>query len=148
LTVRWTLAHREHVLAIVEEDDALVGVSKGQAQKLDDYFRRLYPSVMLLSGEAGEQEARDDATVITNIFTGRPARGLVNRLIREVGPLSDAAPAFPAASGAVAPLRARAEAAGSGDFSPLWAGQAAALARAMPAGELTRRLAKEAAASG
>src|SRR5450432_613148 len=93
----------------------------------------------------GLADARDDGTVITNVFTGRPARGLVNRLVREVGPLSDVAPAYPSASAAVAPLRARAEAAGSGDFSALWAGQAAPLARAMPAGELTRRLAQEAA---
>ncbi|PSM15860.1 MULTISPECIES: NAD(P)H-dependent flavin oxidoreductase [Nitratireductor] len=84
--------------------------------------------------------ARDDETVLTNVFTGRPARGLVNRIVREVGPLSAEAPAFPLASAAVGPLRARAEKAGSRDFSPLWAGQAAALGRVMPAGELTRWL--------
>lgn len=91
------------------------------------------------------RQARDDATVLTNVFTGRPARGLVNRMIREVGPMSADSPAFPLATAAVAPLRARAEAAGSGDFSPLWAGQSAALAREMPAGALTRALAEEAA---
>jgi nitronate monooxygenase len=63
--------------------------------------------------------------------------------MREIGPLSDLAPAFPLAAGALAPLRAKAEAAGSGDFTPLWSGQAAALGREMPAGELTRRLARE-----
>ena len=89
---------------------------------------------------------KDNASVLTNVFSGRPARGIVNRLIREVGPMSDIAPEFPLASGAVAPLRAKAEADGSGDFSPLWTGQAGALAREMPAGELTRQLAAEALA--
>jgi nitronate monooxygenase len=84
------------------------------------------------------------ATAITNVFSGRPARGMVNRLMREVGPLSDLAPQFPLATGALVPLRAKAEADGSGDFTPLWSGQAAALGRAMPAGDLTRVLADEA----
>ncbi len=90
---------------------------------------------------AALRAARDDGTALTNLFTGRPARGILNRVMREVGPLSDLAPPFPTAGGALAPLRARAEAAGSGDFTSLWSGQAAALAREMPAGELTRRLA-------
>jgi nitronate monooxygenase len=88
--------------------------------------------------------ARDDGTALTNLMTGRPARGLYNRVMRDIGPLSDAAPQFPLAAGALAPLRAKAEAHGSGDFSPMWSGQAAALGRAMPAGELTRTLAQEA----
>ena len=90
--------------------------------------------------------ARDDATRLTNVFTGRPARGIVNRVMREQGPISGAAPAFPLAAEDMAPLRARAEAQGSGDFTPLWSGQTARLARALPAGELTRRLAEEALA--
>ncbi|QCK85780.1 nitronate monooxygenase [Phreatobacter aquaticus] len=90
--------------------------------------------------------ATDDGTALTNLFTGRPARGLVNRVMREIGPLSTDAPAFPTAGGALAPLKARAEAAGSADFSSLWSGQAAALGRAMPAGDLTRLLASEAKA--
>jgi nitronate monooxygenase len=69
---------------------------------------------------------------------------VLNRLIREVGPISPLAPEFPLATGALVPLRAKAEASGSGDFSPMWAGQAAALGRATPARELTRHLAKEA----
>jgi nitronate monooxygenase len=64
--------------------------------------------------------------------------------MREVGPVRDVAPQFPLAAGALAPLRAKAEALGSGDFSPLWCGQAAALGRGMPARELTRKLAAEA----
>jgi nitronate monooxygenase len=92
------------------------------------------------------RDAKDDATVVTNVFTGRPARGIANRLTREIGPMSSLAPAFPRAGGPLLPLRAKAEAAGSGDFSPLWSGQAAALGRELPAGELTRVLAKEALA--
>src|SRR5258708_4827782 len=80
-------------------------------------------------------------TALTNVFTGRPARGIVNRLMREVGPMSSQAPAFPLAVGAVAPLRARAESAGSGDFSPMWAGQNPTGCREIPAGRLTRELA-------
>jgi nitronate monooxygenase len=90
------------------------------------------------------KRAHDDATVLTNVISGWPARGIVNRLVREAGPMSDLAPEFPLAASAVAPLRAAAEAKGSGDFSPLWAGQAAALGRVMPAAELTWRLAEEA----
>jgi nitronate monooxygenase len=62
-------------------------------------------------------------TALTNIFTGRPARGIVNHAVRSLGPMSDLAPAFPLAAAAMIPLRAKAEAAGSSDFSPMWAGQ-------------------------
>jgi nitronate monooxygenase len=85
-------------------------------------------------------------TAITNVLTGRPARGVVNRFMREQGPIDDAAPNFPLARPAIAPLRAKAESQGSADFSPLWSGQAAILPPAMGAGELTRKLAKEARA--
>ena len=81
-------------------------------------------------------------TAITNILTGRPARAIVNRIVREVGPLDDAAPPFPLPAAAVAPLRAAAESRGSGDFSPLWAGQNAAACRPAPAAEITRALAR------
>ena len=89
---------------------------------------------------------RNEITAITNVMTGRPARGIVNRLIAEVGPLSDLAPAFPMAATAVTPLRTAGETAGSGEFSPLWAGQSAPLARSLGAAELTRTLASEAQA--
>jgi nitronate monooxygenase len=95
---------------------------------------------------AALKSARDDGTAVTNLMTGRPARGFVNRVMREIGSMSDMAPEFPLAAGALAPLRAKAETQGSGDFSPMWAGQAASLGRAMPAGELTRTLAAEALA--
>lgn len=81
-------------------------------------------------------------TVLTNVFTGRSARGIVNRVIRELGPISREAPAFPLAAPGMAALRAKAEAAGSSDFSPLWAGQNTAGCKAIPAGELTRELAR------
>jgi nitronate monooxygenase len=84
--------------------------------------------------------ARDDATRLTNVFTGRPARGLVNRFVAEVGPMSEDAPQFPLAAGGAAPLRAAAEQRGSSDFSPLWAGESASLARDEGAEALTRRL--------
>jgi nitronate monooxygenase len=95
---------------------------------------------------AALESARDDGTAVTNLMTGRPARGFVNRVMREIGPISDIAPEFPLAAGALAPLRAKAEAQGSGDFSPLWAGQAASLGRAVAAAELTRKLATDALA--
>ena len=81
-----------------------------------------------------------DHTALTNVFTGRPARGIVNRIVRELGPMSDAAPAFPLATAALAPLRAQAERRGSGDFSPLWCGQNASGCQEIGAAELTRQL--------
>ncbi len=80
-------------------------------------------------------------TALTNLFTGRPARGIVNRIMRELGPVSAAPPAFPLATAAIAPLRAKAESRGSGDFSPLWAGQNASGCKEVPAADLTRELA-------
>ena len=97
-----------------------------------------------LHKQALADEARE--TAITDVLTGRPARGIVNRFMREQGPLDAAAPAFPRARPGVAPLRAKAEAAGSMDFSPLWSGQAAKLPRGIDAGDLTRKLAKDALA--
>jgi nitronate monooxygenase len=79
-------------------------------------------------------------TALTNIFTGRPARAIVNRLMREIGPMSGIAPAFPLALAAILPLRARAEGHGTGDFSPLWAGQNTSGCKEVPAAELTREL--------
>jgi nitronate monooxygenase len=89
------------------------------------------------------QKCKDNETVVTNVFTGRPARGIVNRLIRELGPISDDAPEFPLAAPALFPLRSKSETAGSSDFSPLWSGQAARLSRELPAAQLTKHLAKE-----
>jgi nitronate monooxygenase len=87
--------------------------------------------------------AGDDArhTALTNLFSGRAARGIVNRVMRELGAMRSGIPRFPLASAAILPLRAAAEANGRGDFSPLWAGQNASGCRAIPAGEQTRNLA-------
>jgi nitronate monooxygenase len=86
--------------------------------------------------------AKESETAVTNLFTGRPARGILNRVMREIGPISDKAPKFPLAGGALMPLRAKDEA----DFSNLWAGQAFRLSAEMTTAELTRRLADEALA--
>ena len=80
-------------------------------------------------------------TAVTNVLTGRPARGIMNRIMRELGPMTRVAPAFPLAAAAIAPLRAKAESLGRADFSPLWAGQNATGCREIPAAELTRALA-------
>lgn len=86
------------------------------------------------------ESSQSSQTVLTNLFTGRAARSIVNRLIRDLGPIEPRAPAFPLAGGALGPLRSRAESIDSGDFSPLWSGQAARLARALPASEIMKQL--------
>jgi nitronate monooxygenase len=94
----------------------------------------VHRSALRDAGPAGE-------TALTNLFSGRPARGLVNRLMRELGPMSALPPAFPLAATALGPLRAHAESHGRGDFSPLWAGTGTDACRAIPAAEMTRMLA-------
>ncbi|MFL6354269.1 MAG: NAD(P)H-dependent flavin oxidoreductase, partial [Bryobacteraceae bacterium] len=89
------------------------------------------------------KQAKDNQTVLTNVFTGRPARGIMNRIVREVGPMSNVAPEFPLAAHAVAPLRSQSEAIGLEDFVPLWSSQAAHLAREVSASELTKQLAAD-----
>ncbi|MGC5703246.1 nitronate monooxygenase [Pseudomonas sp. NFXW11] len=85
------------------------------------------------------RSAKESQTAITNLFTGRPARGIVNRVMREIGPISPLAPAFPRAGGALMPLRAKDEA----EFANLWSGQALRLGVELPAYELTQRLAEQ-----
>jgi nitronate monooxygenase len=87
-----------------------------------------------LASEAGA------ATAVTNLFSGRPARGIINRLMRELGPMNSAVPQFPLAASALAPLRAHLEGLGSGDFSPLWAGENTRGLRARTAAEVTGEL--------
>lgn len=79
-------------------------------------------------------------TALTNRFSGRPARSIVNRVMRELGPMGEVSP-FPLAASAIGPLRSAAESQGLGDFSPLWAGQNASGCRAIPAAQMTRALA-------
>lgn len=106
-------------------------------------------SAFLLCSEATTSQVhraalKSDAaqvTALTNVYTGRPARGIVNRLIREQGPVSHEAPPFPLATASVTPLRTKAESLGNSDFSPLWAGQNVSGAKEVPAAELLRSLA-------
>jgi nitronate monooxygenase len=81
-------------------------------------------------------------TALTNVFTGRPARSIVNRIVREIGPMSALAPQFPMAISAMLPLRQAAEAQGSSDFSPLWSGQNASGCSDVAAAALTAELAR------
>jgi nitronate monooxygenase len=104
-------------------------------------YLRCPESKVSAAGRAALAEGRDDSTVITNVMTGRPARGVANRVMREVGPISPDAPAFPHAATALGPLKAAAEKLGKVDFTSLWAGQAVRMGREMPAAELTRSLA-------
>jgi nitronate monooxygenase len=90
-------------------------------------------------------EATDSGTALTNLFSGRPARGILNRYLQS-GPMCDAAPRFPYAATLVAPLRAASERVGSADYMQLWAGQAARLAKSLPADQFTRDLASDAIA--
>lgn len=82
-------------------------------------------------------------TAVTNLFSGRPARGIVNRVMQELGPLSDLPPVFPFASTAIGPLRAASESAGKADFTPLWAGQNVSGCHEISAAKLTRLLVSE-----
>ena len=91
---------------------------------------------------AALQSEAAQRTALTTLFTGRPARGIVNRLMRELGATNPLAPAFPLAGAAIAPLRAKAESRGSGDFSPLWSGQNNSGCKAVPAAQLTHELAE------
>ena len=116
------------------------------AVQLGTAYLKCPESIITPLHRAALREARDDSTAMTNVMTGRPARGLVNRVMCEVGPISDVPPAFPLAAGALMPLRVKAEAQGSSAFSPMLAGEAAALGPVLPADELTRTLATAALA--
>jgi nitronate monooxygenase len=116
------------------------------AVQIGSAYLRCPESKVSALGRAALAGARDDSTVITNVMTGRPARGVVNRAMREVGPISPDAPAFPHAATALGPLKQAAEKQGRADFTNLWAGQAIGLGREMPAAELTRQLAADAQA--
>jgi nitronate monooxygenase len=109
--------------------------------QLGTAYLRCPESKAIAPAKAALAAAHDDSTVMTNVMTGRPARGVINRVMREVGPVSQDAPAFPHAAIALGPLKVAAEKLGRVDFTNLWAGQAARLGREMPAAELTRTLA-------
>jgi len=105
-------------------------------------YLRCPESKVIAQARKALAEATDEATVITNVMTGRPARGVVNRVMGEVGPVAAEAPPFPHAATALSPLKAAAEKLGRTDFTNLWSGQAIHLAAEMPAADLTRALAQ------
>jgi nitronate monooxygenase len=109
--------------------------------QLGTAYLRCPESKVIAPARVALAQATDESTVITNVMTGRPARGVANRVMREVGPVSPDAPAFPHGATALAPLKAAAEKLGKVDFTNLWAGQAVRMGREMPAAELTRALA-------
>jgi nitronate monooxygenase len=109
-------------------------------------YLRCPESKVIAPARVALAQAGDDSAVITNVMTGRPARGVANRVMREVGPISAHAPAFPHAATGLGPLKAAAEKLGRVDFTNLWAGQAIRMGREMPAAELTRALADAALA--
>ncbi|WP_426442678.1 NAD(P)H-dependent flavin oxidoreductase [Bradyrhizobium genosp. P] len=111
------------------------------AVQIGSAYLRCPESKVSAQGRVALAQAWDDSTVITNVMTGRPARGVANRVMREVGPISSDAPDFPHAATALGPLKAAAEKQGRVDFTNLWAGQAIRMGREMPAAELTRALA-------
>lgn len=115
---------------------APVAVQVGTAYLLCPEATTSGPHRAALKSETSRQ------TALTNLFTGRPARGIVNRIMRELGSISVAAPEFPLATAAIAPLRTAAEKLGSGDFSPLWSGQNATGCKEISAADLTRELAR------
>lgn len=90
------------------------------------------------------KDMHDDSTRLTNLFTGRPARGIVNRLMRELGPMNPKAPLFPHATSALSELRRYCIAHERPDFVPLWSGQAGHLAEEAPAEAIARRIAAQA----
>lgn len=107
-------------------------------------YLRCPESKVIAPARVALANASDESTVITNVMTGRPARGVANRVMAEVGPVSPDAPAFPHAATSLGPLKAAAEKLGRVDFTNLWAGQAVRMGRELPATELTRVLAGEA----
>lgn len=114
------------------------GVQVGTAYLLCDEAKTSAVHRAALQSEGAQD------TALTNIFSGGAARGIINRIMRELGPMCSDTPPFPLASAAISPLRSTAEALGSGDFSPLWAGQNASGCRAIPASDLTHSLFEDA----
>jgi nitronate monooxygenase len=116
------------------------GVQVGSA------YLRCPESKVIAPARVALAAANDESTVITNVMTGKPARGVANRAMREVGPISPDAPAFPHSATAFGPIKQAAEKQGKVDFTNLWAGQAVRLGRDIPAAELTRAMANDALA--
>ena len=87
--------------------------------------------------------AREDTTVVTRAYSGRPARGLKNEFIKRIEGQEDHILPYPMQNTLTRPMRAAAAQRGDAGYLSLWAGQGVARARALPAGELVRRLVEE-----
>jgi nitronate monooxygenase len=118
------------------------GVQIGTAYLLSDEATTSAVHRAALKSEAAQH------TALTNLFSGRPARGVVNRFMREMGPISKLAPQFPLATAGMAPLRSKAEAAQSGHFSPLWAGEHVNSRLGESAKEITKNLVRGLSGTG
>lgn len=79
-------------------------------------------------------------TVITNLFTGRPARAIRNRVINDLGAIRQDLPDFPGAVNALLPLRSHSQKLGSGDFSAMWCGSNPSGCKAVPAADIIAEL--------
>lgn len=105
-------------------------------------------TAFLLCDETNTSQLHRDAlksedavhSALTNVFSGRPARSLVNRAVRQLGPMNPDVQSFPLAAIPIAALRNRAEALDSADFSPLWCGQNPAGCKEVPVAELIKGL--------
>lgn len=126
---------------IANRDDALAALAAGaSAVQVGSAYLQADEAKTSAIHRAALQSESARTTALSNVFSGRRARGIVNRVIRELGPISDQAPVFPHAAGAMAPLRSAAEAMGSGDFSPMWSGERGYLSEARSAAEITRAI--------
>ena len=129
-------------IASARSVQAALSLGAAAVQCGTSYLRCTEATTSELHRSALKDPQQHQHTAVTNVFTGRPARGMVNRLISEIGPICAQAPAFPLASLAVTTLRAKAEARGSSDFSPLWCGQNASGCDDITAEAMTLRLAQ------
>lgn len=117
---------------------AVLGLGAASAQIGTSYL--LCDEAMTSSIHRSALKAPQCHTALTNLFTGRAARGIMNRLMSEIGPLNSRAPEFPLAGAAIAPLKQLAEQTGRSDFSSMWSGQNPSGCLEISAYELTRQL--------
>lgn len=93
------------------------------------------------------EQAGDDATRLTRVYSGRYARGIENRFLREMRSAEKDIPAYPVQNALTGELRAASAAQGSAEALSLWAGQGVNAARALPSAELVETLWREAQAA-
>ena len=85
-------------------------------------------------------KSENNSTALTNVFSGRLARGITNKVMKELNYVAGNVPEFPYASIAIAPLRTKAEEQGKSDFTPLWSGTNRAGCKEASASEITSEL--------